>query len=543
VPRVAYLLLLLLLVRPTPARADAVSDTRVLAKHGLEAKAGSLRAYLRTLYPDGAARRQALLFAGRLGDEDAFRRDEAVQRLTAMGSQPIFALREAARSTDPETRRAARSLLEDAIQQVGNGLLRATLNTITRGRIAGLTQELLLVAPVAAEVSLLDLVHAALRAGARPEDTPMLLERARDPDSTVRAATVLALGTVLPADRLIGLEMFLASPEPRVRFSAALGFANRGRRECLPALVDLLDADELWLRLRAARALRHVSGTQMGYAAYAPLAERKKTVGAWRRWLEENKHKATWKVPLREGQPLLGRTLISFYGKGRAIEIDARGITRWSVAGLSNPWACVGLPNGNRLITEYGLKRITEYDATGRQVWRHAALPGYPGSVQRLPNGNILLAIWQPAKIIELARDGSTAWQLALQPADRPTDVELLDNGNLLITMSGSKRVVEMTRRGRLVWSIGGFKSPYSASRTATGTTLVVDFSGGEIREYNGEGKVVWKYGGLQNCYDAQRLPNGHTLVGDRRGLREIDHAGKTVWSYACQDYLRFHRY
>ncbi len=63
--------------------------------------------------------------------------------------------------------------------------------------------------------------------------------------------------------------------------------AEQGRRDLLNALVDnLADRDES-VRFITAIALRRLTGQDLGYRSYSPLAEREEAIARWKRWLAD----------------------------------------------------------------------------------------------------------------------------------------------------------------------------------------------------------------------------------------------------------------
>lgn len=516
-------------------------DLAVLKAHGLRPDTESLGGYLAALHPDEKTSRLAAALVTRLGEEDSFRRDEATLRLAALRTAAVAALKRIADSDDPEVRRLARQLLHKTLRSVRKDVLLAVLRTVKHRRVPGLVPDLLGVAPLAVDLYVLTDVEDALEASARPEDLPRLRAELSAEDHDARAAAVLGLGAILDADALGELYPLLESDIEQVRLAAAWALAERGDRTGLPTFGALLDARNLRVRTRCARALRHISGKTFGYSPHTDAPQRAGAVKAWREWLAEHKDKVRWERPVAPGPAMLGRTLISIYSQNRVVEVDSQGHTLWETDAVRSPWTVQGLPNGNRLVVEYGTKSLIEFDANGKEVWRRDRLPGFVSSVQRLANGNTLIAISRPDLVAEMRPDGSYAWQIQL--GGRPTDARLLDNGRILVALSQRKQVVEIDRSGSVLWKLDGLRNPWSAQRLPNGNTLVCDLGLRQVQEYDRDGRVVWSCS-VNQSYSAQRLPNGKTLLADRAGVREMAPDGSVHWLFHSQNqFLRASQY
>jgi len=207
------------------------------------------------------------------------------------------------------------------------------------------------------------------------------------------------------------------------------------------------------------------------------------------------------------------------------------------------PWNVQGLPNGHRLVVEYRVRSLIEFDAQGEVVWHREGLPGYVVSVQRLANGNTLIAMagLNTNVVAEMRPDGSHAWEARL--GGPPTDARLLDDGRILVALGQQRKVVEIDRSGKVLWKLEGLRHPWSAQRLPNGNTLVCELGRVQVQEYNREGRVVWSCAARMS-YSAQRLPNGRTLLADRSGVRELDRNGKVHWLFQSPNqFLRASQY
>ncbi|MHC4548730.1 MAG: HEAT repeat domain-containing protein [Planctomycetota bacterium] len=536
--------LCLLLLCLAVARAEDHAEA-LLRENGIRPEPEALRAYFRSLYPDEKTRRLTAALVARLGAEATSSREEATQRLAALNTASLAELKKVAATSDPEVRRIARELLDRMLRRVRRDVLLAALRTVERHRFPGLVDDVLQTVPLAADLSLLPAAERALKATARPTDIPRLRAALAAEETHLRAAAVLALGGVLADPALSELHALLQADRERVRLAAAWALADRGDRTGFATFGELLEAQDTVVRRRSARALRHISGQTFGYSPHADDPGRARATAAWRAWLAAHGGTVTWQPPLAPAARLLGRTLIAVYSQSHVLEVGppevgAQARILWETRTVRRPWAVQGLPNGHRLVVEYATKSLVEFDAQGREIWRRTGLPGYVSSVQRLDNGNTLLVLSNPGKLLEMRLDGTTAWELVL--AGFPTHAERLENGHFLVVLSQHKKIVEMDRDGKIVWSLAGLRHPWSAQRLANGNTLVCDLGAGQVQEFDRAGRVVWSHA-VSQSYDARRLPNGHTLLADRRGVREIDLAGREHWLFKSKDFLRVSRY
>jgi len=539
-------LLALLLVAAAHA---GEGDRKVLAAGGIRCDAASLRAHLRTLYLGEKERIFSIACVRALGSEDPQVRHEALLRLGAFPAPPMDAIREASESPDPEVRRASMWLRQESFRRVSKEVLLAVLRTIVDNRTKGLAEELLGVAPLAAELGLDPLLAAALRATLRPSDLPTLRAATGAGNEEISCAAVRALGLAegAQADEVM---RWLTAKGERLRLAAALGLGDRGDARCLDALLSLLAAEDILVRRRAADALRALcQGGGIGYDPFADADARRPSIEAWRKWIAARPADAPLRHPLPVGPRQLGRTLISLYMERRIIEVDREGNRTFEVTDVAGPWGVQGLPNGHRLV---GLLRtspqvLVEYDAEGNEVAR-IQLPGHPQGFERIDGGNTLVAIADQKRVVEVTPEGTVAQEWSFQQdALSPLDVHALDNGNLLISFMQPGTVVEMDRRGRKVWSVGGLGRVTTAQRLDNGNTLVAEMgnngSGGRVVEFDPAGNVVWEKGDFNLLYTAQRLPDGSTLVADQTGVREIAPDGTERWLRHTTSFTRAMRY
>lgn len=88
----------------------------------------------------------------------------------------------------------------------------------------------------------------------------------------------------------------------------------------------------------------------------------------------------------------------------KALKVDASG------AGL---FKFDPLTGGRYLVGQNTLRKVVEFDATGKAVWDCPFANA--NSVERLPNGNILVCSWSEKRVVEMTRAGKTQWELKLE--------------------------------------------------------------------------------------------------------------------------------
>jgi hypothetical protein len=511
---------------PIAERPKASPHLRQLAEYGLDGSADSLRGYLEGLHPSVEQFATINQLIEQLGYEDYRVREAAMRALLRKPAGATEPLRAAIAGDNPEIRWRARHVLKH-IERESRSLLHAVLLTIAQQRSVGLMEPLFGASEFCTEGYLEVALHRAVEANATEADIPFLRSMARSPEPNKRIAAVLGLAAVPGHDATLDAQTMLADSSKAVRAVAARVLAAQGDRRSLAVLVDLLEADELSVRLDAFRTLKAVTGEHQGYTVYDEAAKRGKAVESWRKWLNEHGATATLKLPLSDLPVDHGRLLVCDHGQSKLVEFDTAGNEVWQRQVPAQPWACVGLANGNRLVGSYNERSIVEYDRDGVEVWKVDGLPGGPTGIERLPNGNTLVACTEGSQVVEIDRDKSIVWRVQLE--GRPVDAHRLDDGRTLVALQNAQKVIEVDPSGKTVWEIAGVGMAFSVQRLTDGNTLVCSLNQADIHEYDPNGKVAWSQGGFTNPYSAQRLVDGNTVVVDRTGIIEIDPKGTVV--------------
>ncbi|MCH8922960.1 MAG: PQQ-binding-like beta-propeller repeat protein, partial [Planctomycetes bacterium] len=373
--------------------------------------------------------------------------------------------------------------------------------------------------------------QGALKSAVRPEDAGVLKEALASESVSLRLSAIVPLVSLEGAKAADPLAVALADKIARVRIEAAHGLAEIGDRRALGAFVDLLSSDDVILRGQALSALRSVSGQRFGLLAGAKPEARTKGIEKWRQWVEKDGDKAKLDRSRKAIPVDWGRLLVAVQGRGGLIEFDSEGTQTFSADDIHVASACLGLPDGHRLVASRSDSLIFKFADADRPIWV-ASVPRSPVSIEQLRNEHILVAC--ASQVVEVDPNGKNI------PVPTPKgtflDARRVGEGLTLLAMiaDGKGQVVEVDREGRVVREIAKAIKPVAVRRLPNGNTLVVDEEaaddGPQVVEYDGQGKIVWQQSGLLSPHDVQRLPNGNTLVVDNNGIKEFDPAGKVVW-------------
>jgi hypothetical protein len=529
--------ILLLVAAEAVARgADDSQAVARLAEFGIEPTSASIGAYFARLQPTPERQREIVGWIAQLDSEEFAAREEAGRKLRQHlgGTGPL--LTQAIAEDNPEIRWRAREILSESSRE-SRLVLGAALTVIRHRKLAGRAEDIFAILPLCDEEPLRRVARSAIAATARAEDVRLFTQQLASSDPHARRAALAGLAAVAPPRAIPAAATQLADADPQVQLSAARVLAAPGdhteaRRKALAPLVRLLDDEAIEVRVAAAQLLRILVGREkfendLPYRPYAAPPERAQQVAAWQAWLVAEGQSATLQT-LHGSEPvLLGRLLLCDHGKNLLIEFDEEGVPRWEQPVGQQPWACLGLPSGHRLVGSYNDRTVVEFDDSGKEIWRVTALPGGPTSIERLEDGNTLIACTDAEEVVEVGPDKQVVWRARL--TGRPVDARRLESGNTLITLQNANRVVEIDPAGKEVWEIGGLGSPFSAERLDSGNTLVCSLGHNKIREFDPGGRVVWEKGSFANAYSAQRLPGGNTLVVDSTGVTEMDAEGEVV--------------
>ncbi|QDU30971.1 HEAT repeat protein [Anatilimnocola aggregata] len=514
--------------------------TLQLAKYDIQPTAESIADYLQSLLPTADHQRAMQKLIHQLGDESYAQRESATRQLMQQPAGLTELLAAAVAGPDPEIRWRAQ-LISDQTSRESQALLHAVLSTVQRQKFPELTAPLLKVTGLCTAEPLRTALRRAVAATLSPADVPHLLAALKSSSAEQRSLAAATLPLASPAAADEHLPALLRDDVAAVQLAAARSLANRGRRETLPVLVDLLNSNELPIRVEAFRTLKAVTGQSLPFVVYDTPEKRTEQRMAWQAWVDIAGQTAELKFPLRESTVELGRLLVCDQQQNQLIEYDEQGKEIWKKSTPAQPWGCQGLENGHRLVCCFAERIVVEYDAQGAEIWRATGLPGGPTSVQRLENGNTLLACTEASEVVEVDRAGKITWRAKID--GRPVDARRLEDGRTLVSLQNLQKVVELDISGKNVWELSGVGNVFSAQRLESGNTLVCTVGHSQVREFDRGGKVVWSQGKFLTPYTAQRLSNGNTMVVDRKGVHEINPVGEVVNHIVTPRISRAHKY
>jgi len=307
--------------------------------------AAALRSYFAPLI-DAKAHEAAM--AGHIENlgADSYKLRRSAQK--ALGQAPFLPrglLHKAQGSADPEVRLRVGELLAadaDRKQQVG-----AALGAVAEQKVSGLAAPLLALAPHL-EPDQSRVWQQAFEASSTDKDQAALLKAlppAAGHPGFARQSMVRILGgrEGVSDDTLLPL---LQDPAPPVVLEAAQALLNRERREALPRLGGLLNAEAFGMRWRASALLRGATGQNFGFAPDADLAVRAKAAKQWAAWLSENGATAKLTLPVAAPSEIL---LFNGVDLSNWVAVNGDGIdakkTDWSVK--EGVIVCAGNDNGH----------------------------------------------------------------------------------------------------------------------------------------------------------------------------------------------------
>ncbi|MFT5125119.1 MAG: hypothetical protein ACI9QL_003317 [Candidatus Omnitrophota bacterium] len=163
-----------------------------------------------------------------------------------------------------------------------------------------------------------------------------------------------------------------------------------------------------------------------------------------------------FKTPNLNARPLKnGNVLIACYSDNRVAEVrksDDEVVWEYQTPGRAHDAIMLG--NGNVLMCWE--KGVREVNRAGEIAWEW--LGGGDRSrfysVQRLPDGNTLVSDYGMSRVVEITEHHDVTWQMEVP---RPSDAYRLPNGNTLIT--SSKEHMEVTPGLEVIWRKSGARS------------------------------------------------------------------------------------
>jgi hypothetical protein len=545
------------------------TDEEALKRAGLSATDGpALVKYLKDRSLSDADRGALDQVIRRFGADEYKVRRKASEDILKYGSAAVAPLRAAENDPNPEVAyRASRALKK--LQDVPHAAAAAAaVRAVAKLKPSGAAEALVGFLPLAESEALADEIRAALVALAVRDGKadPALVAALVDPSPVRRTAAYAALTEGGPAGQRVRVpdafprvkEAVRKDPDLDAKFTGLWTLALTTReKEFVPdllALVPELPRGRLWQLEEFLLALS--GGTFPDGGRFGRSAESLATArDAWLGWWKANGEKVDL-AGLVFRPRLKGFTDMvqsDSFGKGRVVSLGPDLKERWRLVGGDTvddirPTDARVLPNGNVLVVEQQLNRVTEREPhTGRAVhtWDAGAPvvgPASPVAAEILPNGNVLLV--GMSQVVEYDPK-------AMKPVFAYTRTG--PNGQTLSDIVTGRRLPN----GDTVFLTGGFQGAncfrIDPKGQPTGTPLTLgrvqmmqglEVLGEErvlvceidrVAEYDlrKPEKPAWT-ARVNNPTSAQRLPNGNTLVASPNLNRavELDPAGNDVWFY-----------
>ena len=280
--------------------ASCFGDTggagETLKSRGVEPNVDGLRSYLQMLVPGNEQRKTIEALIKQLGHDEFRKREEAMAKLKTIPLVPRDALERAAKSDDEEMKWRAEEVLEQ-LGDTSDAVFNAAMDIIAKQKMPGLTRDIL---NALAHIERQDQQRAAegaLQATAADTDVPTFTAMLKHKSPVIRRAAVSAIIALTTGQNVKDLKPLMDDPDEQFRLTVARALANRGDRDCLETLVQLLESKHFSIRFQAVRILRALTGQNFKFND-SDEAARKKATDAWAKWIKANGAIAELHLPL-----------------------------------------------------------------------------------------------------------------------------------------------------------------------------------------------------------------------------------------------------
>ena len=300
-------------------------------------------------------------------------------------------------------------------------------------------------------------------------------------------------------------------------------------RRCLDILSELLQSDDVVIRVRSNAALVALTQNDFQYIAYADEEERAKLHQKWVDWIGKNKATLKLHLPLDEflkQQSYLQGKYVDCAWIQQSNRRTGPSPTKWyGNMKLKRRGLPKNFPMAMLLIAAYRENKVIEVDMNKKIVWEAEATNVL--NAKQLPNGNVLMCLYAGSKVQEITREKKVVWEY--QAGGSLADAIRLANGNTVIATN--QHVAEIDPKGKKVWEYEAGQA-YGVSVTSGGTLLISQLSGKVVEVDMKSKEEIWSYN-TANPVDAFRLNNGNTLITNSEKVVEVEPDGKVVWEYA----------
>jgi hypothetical protein len=543
-----FLALTLLLVQSSSAvartedDAESTSEEEVLRAAHLPTEGAALLIVFRERTPDETSRHSIIALIRQLGSDSFAVREQASEKLSALGVRAAGLLREASHHKDLEIRWRARQALADVVRRdVSVEALTAALRTLGRHKLPRTAEVVLAYLPYAEDGSVAEEIQHVLTSLAVREGkpNPVLVRALSDHVAVKRGAAGVALCQAGCMEQMAAIRRLLRDDDPNVRRRVALALVEAREKAAVPVLIELLTQLPSEEVERVESVLVQLAGEAAPSGNAEEPAARVNYRDAWMGWWTRH-GEALDLSHMDLSQKWLGRTLAVCFGAnpraGCILELDAHGKTRWQMPGLLFPIDAQIIDERRILVTEYRPGQVTERNHKG-EILRRIDCPDFPLEARRLPNGNTFITTRY--RVFEVDRNGKQVWESSGDRGGIIVAACPLRGGEVGIYYRTGE-FTRMDRNGKVLASfrVGRLCRPYGTHVQAlpNGHILVPLYYDNKVVEYDRDGNEVWS-ASYPRPTSAQRLPNGRTLVAGYGAnvIAEIDTRGKEVKSVRCE--------
>lgn len=494
----------------------------------------------RTLTKDEEAKIRKLV--EELGSPKFKVRESAYIALISTGPRAIGPLTEAI--DDPDFERAKR--VKDCLQQIRASESRrvppGTARLAALRKANGASQVMIDYIPYADDDDqMISEITSALinlaQVNGKPDPVLIAALDDKNPNRRLVAAEAMAKGGG-PEGRKAVLKL-LKDTNLKVRQTAAVSLAIGGEIAAVPVLIELLVDLPATESYPSQDILLQLAGDNAPKVNLGESAEdRKKAQAEWRKWWNENE-KTINLAQLTSSPAQLGYTLVVYAsgggGAGYVVELDRSGKVMWEIKGVNYPVDAFVVSGGKVLITEWSGNAVSEWDTTGKMLWRWNSPSGTCTNAQRLPNGNTLVCT--TTAILELDRERKQVYSFNVP--NGLTAAYKMPNGNIAALRNDSKCVIYDTSGKELrSWNSNRDSSWTSGiDLCRNGNILISQPSRNKVEETTIDGKSVLVLDAPQ-VTTATKTPAGTYLLASHsnRSITEVDRNGKKIWEHKGPD-------
>ena len=509
--------------------AKDLPGRKLLKEHGIEPTVQGIEKYFDSLLPRQEPVEVATRIAERLSDSEYSIREKATAKLRALSGVSIATLK-TLRSTmkSPEARYRLKSIIDERSLQNRSQLQYAALNLIAQEELAGLIPSIIKSESFLEPDSFIQLaISKAIGISSTPDDVELLKQVLKDGSSSPasRVGSLTGLTRVAP-ETALDLARDLVDQTGLLGLEVARTLVESKDLASFDKLAGLLEDKNFNVRVTALNKIRSLTGLSFENNYLANEASVSVVRKQVKTWLSENEGKEInyhWSALNK-----LGRRLVTDYSKGVITEFDQSGKVTWKL-NVNHPFACMGLPNGHRLIAHYVGNKLVEYDENGKEI-RSFEFPGTASGFCLQDDGVVWVAAGQNGnQIMQYSPEGKQLKSFVVDGT--PTSIEIGNNGNLVCALYDKNQIVELDTDGKIQRTIKAKGKPYHAQPLANGNFLVALYAINTVAEIDPNGKIVWQHKCAQSCYRAQELEDGSISFADAKGVHRVNRSGIKIES------------